>query len=107
MDAAQNIDGNFVLNFDLLSDNYKLLDATNITGDTSDIPNDIVDLIEKLEQDQKQQNDIEAEQFETDNSKQHFSVVTAKDLDEIASENNAIATHWQTNWSVRVFRGMS
>ena len=105
MDAASNNHEEFAVNFDLFSDNYELLEDTKITASSEDIPEDIVNLINSIHEGEIGQKLNETEVFEEDKTKQRFQVVTPKDLDDLATETNAISTHWQTNWAVNVLRG--
>ena len=105
MDAPSQQQTDFTLNFDFLSDEFEFTEATNFSGDSEKLPDDISKLLDTLTQAEQAKKSSDFEAFEEQSNKQHFSEVTADELDKIASENNAIATHWQTNWAVRVLRG--
>ena len=105
MDAGASSEENFALNFDLLGDDFQLIDPENIVDVSKELPEDIVTFLKSIEEGETSKNEADSEVFESKVSKQRFKVVTQRDLDEIASENNAQATHWQTNWAVNVLRG--
>ena len=104
MDATDTNNSDFVLNFDLLTDDFNLEELNTNAGNNTDITEDIAGLFQSITEGNEPEKDIDSDAFET-SKKQHFSVVTDKDLDQLASKNNAISTHWQTNWAVKVLRG--
>ena len=105
MDAASTNTENYAVNFDLFTDEFEVIGAELNPGDTEDLPETLLDLIDTINDGNNQENSKDVKAFEDENRKQCFQTVTSKDLDELASETNAISTHWQTNWAVNVFRG--
>ena len=105
MDAVHDNSENFAVNFDLLTDDFELVEAGKNVGSSENIPESIVDLLDSINASNLVQNDDDYKAFEEDTQKQRFKVVTEQDLDTLASETNAISTHWQTNWAVNVLRG--
>ena len=105
MDAMQNNNDDFAVNFDLLTDDFELVNTENNSGSSEQLPESLIDLLDSINDGNQQEKYPDSEAFEEASKKQRFQVVTDKDLDDLASETNAISTHWQTNWAVNVFRG--
>ena len=105
MDATQKSNSDYIVNFNLLTDDFELIDSTNNCANAEDIPDSIMDLLDSIGDGDPQKKDADYQAFEEESQSKHFQPVTNEDLDKIVSEINATTTHWQTNWAVNVLRG--
>ena len=95
-----------IISFELFPDNIQLEEIENMSESENKLPEDICDLLEAVGSADQHKKEMEMKDFEEQKNKNRFQVVSEQDLDELQDENNAQSTHWQTNWAVRVMRGM-
>ena len=105
MDAPSTNNEDFAINFNLLTDDFELVNPEINVQDSAEMPASLLDLIDAITDGDPQKKDSDYQAFEEGSKKPRFQVVTSEDLDNLASETNAISTHWQTNWAVNVLRG--
>ena len=65
-----------------------------ITGDNQDLPESLINLIDQINEGNDGKNSSDIGAFEEANPNQHFQTVSPGALDNLASETNAISTHW-------------
>ena len=58
-----------------------------------------------MQQGENCQNDTDNTVFESEGQKVHFPVVSLEDLDQLERQEYEQATHWQTSWAVKCFKG--
>ena len=83
MDTPSQQQTDFTFNFNLLSNEFKITEATNFSRDSEKLPDDINKLLDTLEQAEQAENSLDFKAFEEQSNKRHFSEVTAEELDKI------------------------
>ena len=91
--------------FDILRSDFQLVNTDEVDNKEIEAAGDISELLANVSTGEPVEKDRDFADFETNAGKQRFQVVTDEDLDRLEAENNAKATHWQTNWAVGVIKG--
>ena len=59
LEPPEQEDLNFAINFDLFSDDFELVEATNVTGSSENIPEDIATLTDSIKYAEQSKNQID------------------------------------------------
>ena len=105
MDAEGMSSGEFTVNFDLLSDDFELVEASKLSNDEINIAEDIDKLLENVQVGDPEETDQEYRDFLSQQDNVRFSSISPKELDELEGENQAESTNFQTTWAVKIMRG--
>ena len=105
MDAGEMSSGEFAINFDLLSDDFELVEPNKFSKDQINISEDIDKLLDSVQVTNPEESDKEYNEFLSQQLNVRFSSILPSELDQLEGENEAKSTHWQTNWAVKIMRG--
>ena len=105
MDTHTEMNSDITYNFDLFSSDFELIKHVNVMENEENIPSEITDLLDAIDKEVPVKKDTEHEDSVDLDQTKRFEIVTSERIQELQGFNEADATHSQTEWAVKVFRG--
>ena len=97
-----------IISFDLLTDNFTLEETDLNEKGVLNIADDLDKLLSDVQSEKTTEQNDNYKEFSSQqlDLNVRFNQMTDEQLDQLEKENEAKATHWQTNWVVKILRGL-